>query len=134
MYRPSDTLLGAWATWPIYNKKNVLVGNRTLTLGVVDILVGERELEIHDWRMRVLGHPLSADYDGNGLHNLCRVKIAPIWIGWTRDGGKTIVGNETLITRHGLVALDQVLESAGARPNQINTILSNERHPNEETH
>lgn len=134
MYRPSDALLGAWATWPIYNKKNVLVGSRTLTLGVVDASVGKHELEIHDWRMRVLGHPLNTDYNGNGLHNLCKVKIAPIWIGWTRDGGKTVVGDETLIARHGLVNLKQVLESAGATPSQINTILSNERHSNEETH
>lgn len=116
MYKPSDKLLGVWVTTPLLSRKGVITGYNTRLEAVVNGAYLRTTYEFHDWRNRELGHPLSTDHHGNGLHNLTKVEIKDVWIGWTRDGGKTFRTDEDLIRERGTDALGKILKGLGYAP------------------
>lgn len=116
MYKPSDKLLGVWVTTPLLSKKGAITGYDTRLEAVIDGDYIPTTYEFHDSYRRHLGHPLSTDYNGNGLHNLTKVEIKPVWIGWTNDGGKTFMTDEGMKRKHGFRALGPVLKDLGYVP------------------
>lgn len=106
MYRKSDKLLGVWVTRPLLSKKGIAVGNDTKLEGVVDAGYLQNTYEFYDGRRKILGKP-------DGDHNYTKVEIKPVWIGWTRDAGKSFITDEDLIATHGKTTVGKALKDEG---------------------
>lgn len=116
MYKPSDTLLGVWVTAPLLGKKNVIIRHETRLEAVVSAEYLQTTYEFHDSRARILGHSTNTDFNGNGLHNLIKVVVGPVYIGWTRNAGKSFITDEDLIRERGTDSLGRILRSIGYVP------------------
>lgn len=119
MYKPSDKLLGVWVTAPLLGKKNVIIRHETRLEAVVSAEYLQTTYEFHDSRTHILGHPTNTDYNGNGLHNLVKVVIAPVYIGWTRNAGRTFITDDDLIREKGTGSLGQIMKQIGYVPGQV---------------
>lgn len=108
-YEPSKKFLGVWVTTPLLSKKSAIMGHDTRLEGLVPIKTGEQTHEFHSSVHRILGHPDSIDYNGNGPFNLFKVVIGPVFIGWTRNAGKSFITDDDLVAEKGLTTVPEVL-------------------------
>lgn len=120
-YEPSKTLLGVWVTRPLLSKKSTVTGHNTHLEGVVPIEVGEQTHEFYSSAHAILGGPGTVD-GRNGPYNEFKVRVGPVYIGWTRDAGKTFITDDTLVAERGLTTVVEVLykyhASGALKPNR----------------
>ena len=111
-YDKSKTLLGVWVTRPLLSKKGITTGHDTQIVGVVDAGYLQATYEFFDGRRKILGLE-------NGDHNRTKVEVKPVYIGWTRDAGKTFITDDDLIRMHGKTTVGRALKAEGYVPPKL---------------
>lgn len=107
-YEPSKRFLGVWFTRPLLSKKSAIMGYDTTLEGLVPIEVGEQSLTFYSSPYAILGGPGTVD-GRNGPYNQHAIRIGPVYVGWTRDGGKSFITDDDLVAERGLTTLPEVL-------------------------
>lgn len=91
LYRRSDVLMQVVVAKTTNGKKGKAPVTTEFVIGVID------------WAESLLGDGF-AYHAADGSH----VRIAPIWIGWTRNAGETFITNQDIIEKHGLIKISDV--------------------------